>query len=250
VTTRARVLATAAASLALTAALLPRAELVEREASARRGACPPEMANLGAFCIDRWEAYVVEVVGKKTRGHSPYVPVEGLTVRAISRSRSVPQAYISGAEAAGACKQAGKRLCSESEFEEACMGPKKSTWPYGDAYAAGACNDSGRSSPLDVLFASLGPARYQPEVMNDARLNQVRGTLARTGSYPRCTAGNGVYDLVGNLHEWTSDPEGTFRGGYYLDTKINGEGCRYRTSAHHFRYHDYSTGFRCCRDAR
>ena len=246
-TSRVRVLATAAALLGLAASLAPRAELVEREASARRNACPPEMANLGAFCIDRWEAYVVEVVGKKTRGHSPYVPVEGLTVRAISRSRSVPQAYISGAEAAAACKQAGKRLCSEEEFETACMGPKKTTWPYGDGYVAGACNDSGRASPLDVLFASLGPARYQPDVMNDARLNQVRGTLARTGSHPRCTAGNGVYDLVGNLHEWTSDPEGTFRGGYYLDTKINGEGCRYRTSAHHFRYHDYSTGFRCCK---
>ncbi len=246
-TSRARVLATAAALLASTALLAPRPELLEREASARRNACPPEMANLGAFCIDRWEAYVVEVVGKKTRGHSPYVPVEGLTVRAVSRSRSVPQAYISGAEAAAACKQAGKRLCSEEEFDTACMGPKKTTWPYGDAHVAGACNDSGRASPLDVLFASLGPARYQPDVMNDARLNQVRGTLARTGAHPRCTSGNGVYDLVGNLHEWTSDPEGTFRGGYYLDTKINGEGCRYRTSAHHFRYHDYSTGFRCCK---
>jgi formylglycine-generating enzyme required for sulfatase activity len=86
--------------------------------------------------------------------------------------------------------------------------------------------------------------------MNEPRLNQVRGTLARTGTHPRCTSGNGVFDLVGNLHEWTSDPNGTFRGGYYLDTHINGEGCKYRTSAHHFRYHDYSTGFRCCRDAR
>ena len=30
--------------------------------------------------------------------------------------------------------------------------------------------------------------------------------------------------MVGNLHEWTSDPDGTFQGGYYLDTSINGEG--------------------------
>jgi formylglycine-generating enzyme len=221
-----------------------------RAADARRPACPPEMAQVGAFCMDRWEAYVLEVVGKKTRGHSPYVPVEGLTVRAVSRARAVPQAYISGAEAEGACKQAGKRLCSESEFETACMGVKKTTWPYGESHVAGACNDTGRTSPLDVLFASLGPKRYEPEAMNDVRLNQVRGTLARTGSFPRCTAGNGIYDLVGNLHEWTSDPTGTFRGGYYLDTHINGDGCHYRTSAHHFRYHDYSTGFRCCRDAR
>ena len=28
--------------------------------------------------------------------------------------------------------------------------------------------------------------------------------------------------MVGNLHEWTADSEGTFRGGYYMDTTING----------------------------
>jgi hypothetical protein len=56
--------------------------------------------------------------------------------------------------------------------------------------------------------------------------------------------------MVGNLHEWTSDPYGTFQGGYYLDTQINGEGCAYRTTAHDFDYHDYSTGFRCCGDLR
>jgi sulfatase modifying factor 1 len=55
--------------------------------------------------------------------------------------------------------------------------------------------------------------------------------------------------MVGNLHEWTNDPNGTFQGGYYLDTHQNGDGCGYRTTAHEFTYHDYSTGFRCCADA-
>jgi formylglycine-generating enzyme required for sulfatase activity len=54
--------------------------------------------------------------------------------------------------------------------------------------------------------------------------------------------------MVGNLHEWVADPSGTFQGGYYLDTQENGPGCEYRTTAHVFDYHDYSTGFRCCRD--
>jgi formylglycine-generating enzyme required for sulfatase activity len=56
--------------------------------------------------------------------------------------------------------------------------------------------------------------------------------------------------MVGNVHEWTADPKGTFRGGYYLDTHINGDGCDYRTVAHEPTYHDYSTGFRCCSDSK
>jgi hypothetical protein len=55
--------------------------------------------------------------------------------------------------------------------------------------------------------------------------------------------------MVGNLHEWVDDAAGTFRGGYYMDTSRNGDGCSYQTTAHDFAYHDYSTGFRCCIDA-
>jgi formylglycine-generating enzyme required for sulfatase activity len=54
--------------------------------------------------------------------------------------------------------------------------------------------------------------------------------------------------MMGNLHEWTADPAGTFRGGFYVDTTINGAGCLYRTTAHVASYWDYSTGFRCCAD--
>ena len=56
--------------------------------------------------------------------------------------------------------------------------------------------------------------------------------------------------MVGNLHEWTSDPNGQFRGGYYMDTHRNGDGCFYKTTAHTPSYRDYSTGFRCCASPR
>jgi sulfatase modifying factor 1 len=39
-----------------------------------------------------------------------------------------------------------------------------------------------------------------------------------------------------------------FRGGYYVDTSLNGNGCLYATTAHDTSYWDYSTGFRCCAD--
>lgn len=40
-----------------------------------------------------------------------------------------------------------------------------------------------------------------------------------------------------------------FRGGFYGDTKINGEDCLYNTDVHSLDQVDYSVGFRCCADA-
>jgi len=77
-------------------------------------------------------------------------------------------------------------------------------------------------------------------------LNQLPDGLARTGDHPACESAEGVLDLMGNLHEWTADPAGTFRGGFFDDTTINGNGCLYRTTAHDVNHWDYSTGFRCC----
>ena len=89
--------------------------------------------------------------------------------------------------------------------------------------------------------------------LNDPRLGQVEGALSKTGSHDACVNDYGVFDMVGNLHEWVkgtpSAPNGTFAGGYYLDTALNGDGCMYRTTAHAHDYHDYSTGFRCCAEA-
>jgi formylglycine-generating enzyme required for sulfatase activity len=59
-----------------------------------------------------------------------------------------------------------------------------------------------------------------------------------------------VFDMVGNLHEWTASRDGTFRGGYYVEAKLNGRGCDYVTTRHDAVYWDYSIGFRCCADQK
>jgi hypothetical protein len=82
--------------------------------------------------------------------------------------------------------------------------------------------------------------------MNDPLANQMKNTVEATGSHESCSNAYDVHDMVGNVHEWTDDA--SFRGGYYLDTKLNGEGCDYRTTAHAPAYYDNSTGFRCCAD--
>ena len=204
-------------------------------------------ATAPAYCIDRWEASLEEVndTGRDVKAFSPYESVAGHKVRAVSKAGVVPQAYISRNEAHDACKASKKRLCSETEWVRACEGKQPTTFPYGDDRKAGYCNDHGRA-PLATLYAGTDAHTYEP--MNDPRLNQLPGTVARTGQFTHCKSSFGAFDMVGNVHEWVDDPSGTFRGGYYLDTSINGEGCHYKTVAHDAAYHDYSTGFRCCAD--
>jgi formylglycine-generating enzyme required for sulfatase activity len=197
------------------------------------------------FCIDRWEASLVELTEGGERPFSPYDSPGQRAVRAVTGAGSVPQGYISRDQADGACKASHKRLCNESEWVFACGGNPPHAFPYGDVRDRGKCNDVG-TSPLRVLYR--GPEMYQPKPMNDPRLNQQPNTLARAGEFSRCTNGFGVFDMVGNLHEWVMSQRPTFRGGYYQDTHLNGDGCAYRTTAHMANYHDYSTGFRCCAD--
>ena len=80
-------------------------------------------------------------------------------------------------------------------------------------------------------------------------VSQLPEGLAVTGAYADCQTEDGAMDMMGNLHEWTSNPTGVFRGGYYVDTYRNGDGCEYDTEDHGVTYDDYSTGFRCCADA-
>ncbi|MGH8311583.1 MAG: SUMF1/EgtB/PvdO family nonheme iron enzyme, partial [Steroidobacteraceae bacterium] len=79
-------------------------------------------------------------------------------------------------------------------------------------------------------------------------VSQLQPGLATTQSFPACASAEGAFDLVGNLHEWTSDPGGTYRGGFYVESTLNGLGCSYATTAHSTAHWDYSTGFRCCAD--
>jgi hypothetical protein len=217
------------------------------------GLCPPDMASINdRYCVDRYEASLVEVLSNgDERPWSPYERVDGHTVRAVSEPGVVPQGYISELQAKEACMLSGKRLCRPAEWRKACMGPEPTTYGYGTTNEPGRCNDSGRS-PVVATFGRTSDlsdrAQWNFEHMNDPSLNQMTDTVAPTGSHEGCTNGYGVYDMVGNLHEWVADPNGTFQGGYYQDTHINGDGCTYKTQAHAAWYHDYSTGFRCCAD--
>ncbi len=223
------------------AQVLPNGGLVELPGES---GCPAGMLRIEAFCIDRFEASLETLDGVPW---SPYFNPGGVEVRAVSMEGAVPQAFVSGWEAKAACENAGKRLCTDAEWLRACQGPEESVYPYGDSAAPGTCNDSRAEHPAIEYYGTTDSWIWSE--LDNACLDQLPDSLDRAGQNAGCVTVEGAFDMMGNLHEWTADPDGTFRGGFFVDTVVNGPGCLYKTGAHTMTYWDYSTGFRCCADA-
>ena len=211
--------------------------------------CPDGMARVDNFCVDRYEAALMQVNNDNTlTPWSPYLNPGQTRVRAWSAAGVVPQGYITQVQASQACQQAGKRLCTDNEWLRACQGSQGRTYPYGSTFEAGACNTVRTCHPVVQYFESN--QNWVWSRLGHSCINQLPEGLAPTGQYSACVTDEGIHDMSGNLHEWTSDPTGTFRGGFYVDAVRNGPGCLYRTTAHNTQHWDYSTGFRCCASAQ
>lgn len=240
--------------------------------TAAKPRCSAEMALVEQSCVDRYEAHLLEPdAGGALVPHPPHLRPEGERYVAASCAGVKPQGLISQVEAARACENAGKRLCSVREWFRACTGSQHTTYPYGAHYEAGRCN-VGKNHLLSMLHGASSNL-WSYDDFNDPRLLQTPGFLALTGEYDGCASTEGVYDLVGNLHEWVADHvdaslasklpvaavaqrrigkhpgNGIFMGGFFSTLNQHGNGCEFTTAAHATSYHDYSTGFRCCKDA-
>jgi hypothetical protein len=239
--------------------------------------CPPEMVSVrGQFCVDRYEASLVD---GRERALSPYYPPshdellhvydvfrrvtpsrpspplpqppafslnEAFEARARSVPGVVPSGYLSGVQARRVCENAGKRLCSPSEWTTACKGQNATKFPYGNVYVDGVCNVFRESHPSVVLYGDASKNHLDP------RLNLAEGTagplLRKTGATPGCRSewgADAIYDMVGNLDEWVDDEHGAFQGGFY--SRSTREGCDARITVHPPPYSDYSLGVRCCK---
>ena len=140
----------------------------------------------------------------------------------------LPRMGAAFGEADAGCRSEGKRLCSEDEWEKACKGPRNLRFPYGQDFDADACNTQDKTdSPRAV---------------------------AGTGSFNRCKSGYGVYDLSGNVAEWTASAfeqgaaEKVVKGGSAARPSFDDRCASRRKLA--TGQHDIKVGFRCCAEAR
>jgi len=244
------------------------------------------MVRVHHYCVDRWEMVTVDATtGEALSPYYPphprllrdvrqlwelerwvaaseatrHMPLPALPVwqsqalsyapRAVSRPDRVPQGYLSFHLAALACKNAGKRLCTEKEWVTACKGRAQTRFPYGDVFDRQRCNVYRYLHPGYLLHGNSSVGHRDP------RLNLVFENgdplLRPTGATRGCVSRWGddvIYDMVGNLDEWVDDERGVFVGGFYARSTTSG--CEARVGSHAPAYYDYSTGARCCKDAR
>ena len=134
-----------------------------------------------------------------------------------------PSTKISWFEAEVYCKKLEKRLCSGEEWEKACSGKSWYKYSYGDSFKSEVCG---------VIV-------------------KPRKDVNKSGIYPDCVSEYGVYDMIGNVWEWTNDPVyGTnIKRGGYVNANSTEANCFYRkpqppkTAGIH-------DGFRCCKNVQ
>jgi hypothetical protein len=175
----------------------------------------------------RWESVAYDMAGDNSCSENSYpVPVKGKTVcvdayEFPNKPGEKPRNMVSQNAAAMLCENAGKRLCSVEEWQAACRGNSNSRYPYGNSY-------NQRKCPTDLKSAK------EPN---------------RSGFAEHCRSYYGMYDMSGNLWEWTNTPaerEGWFlvAGGAW--NTQNASSCA-ETKFSFYPQNEYPfVGFRCC----
>lgn len=162
-----------------------------------------------------------------------------------NRKGEYPVIMVSWYEARDACKSEGKRLCSEDEWTYACEGDEATPYPSGYSREASECVNDRPWKKFDdqALMPRTGPRAM-------AELDRLWQGLP-SGSRAACKSKSGVYDMTGNIDEWTKssipgERPSVLKGGYWGPVRTR---CRPATKAHDESHTFYQQGFRCCADA-
>jgi formylglycine-generating enzyme len=159
-----------------------------------------------------------------------------------NRRGAYPWIMVSWDEAGDLCGRAGKRLCTEAEWTFACEGEQAMPHPYGYERDSEACLSDRPWREVDER--ALVPRDTEQTLLELDRLWQGEASGAR----PRCRSPFGVYDMTGNVDEWTiglvpGERPSVLKGGYWGRVRTR---CRSSTRIHGENFAFYQQGFRCC----
>ncbi|UQA54788.1 formylglycine-generating enzyme family protein [Polyangium aurulentum] len=155
-----------------------------------------------------------------------------------------PVLMVNFHEANEMCAEQGKRLCNEEEWTFACEGEEAMPYPYGYVRDTEAC-------VIDHTWRAYNEKAMQQRdglaVMLE--LDRLWQGVA-SGSRPKCKSAFGIYDLTGNIDEWTRsvrswERPSILKGGYWGTVRTR---CRPATRSHNENHTFYQQGFRCCAD--
>ncbi|NRA33311.1 MAG: SUMF1/EgtB/PvdO family nonheme iron enzyme [Polyangiaceae bacterium] len=193
-----------------------------------------EMVHVVDTGLDFW-MYIYET----SRPDASLSDPEARSARACSNTGVLLWSNVSWTDASIACIAAGKRLCTEDEWQLGCEGLAQNTYPYGSVYEPGACN----GADLDPDCSGL-----------DDDVVAVTGALhGCDGSPALCQSGFGTLDMSGNLMEWRSSemsPSSDIylvRGGAYGNIE-GGLSCQFNFISVELDFQYGNLGLRCCSD--
>ena len=206
---------------------------------------PQHAVNLKSYYIDVYEVTNLQYqkFNNETKRRSP----THFRNRTFPRGKADhPVTYVSWEDADAYCKWAGKRLPTDQEWEKAARGIDGRIFPWGNEFDATKANT---------------PLRWQ-------RIGSF-GDTTPVGSFKEGVSPYGVYDMSGNVWEWTaswykaypnnkvpSESYGerykTLKGGSWFDCSFYNCGISAPVFNRAFftkRTKNDSFGFRCARDA-
>ena len=173
-----------------------------------------------------WEEAKYDMASDNICGKNAYpVPVGGKTVcvdayEYPNQPDATPKDMVSQEEAARICKNEGKHLCTIEEWQAACRGKDGFKFSYGNGYKQSKCNTNTKAAK-------------------------------RSGRKTQCRSWYGMYDMNGNLWEWTAStskqhPDKFLVAGGAWNTN-NESSCSVSKFSFYPQNQYPSVGFRCCK---
>ncbi len=192
-------------------------------------------ANIKSFYIDKYEVAYSDY--KEFLEDTGYRPLPGWIEEFIVRD-DYPIVGVSWYDADAYCRWKRKRLPTQDEWEFAARGNMRRKYPWGNKTP-----DGKRGNFADIN--SDAPWK-------NTRYNDGYKYLAPVNSYPKGATPEGVYNLGGNVREWTATVNnkngtsitkgGSFRNAF--DDMLSADQRPYKLNAT-----DYTLGFRCACNA-